>query len=636
MYSNFFKSFIYILITILFSACGGGGGGSTPAPSAPPVIPTVSSINVDFSLDGDYTQGTPSTVDTNTIYDLEYNANKINAQINAGSAYEDGWTAEGVKVAVLDSGIDTDHIDLNLDPNNIYSVQDYNLDAINGEDDDGHGTAVIGIIGATNNDSLVHGVAYDADLYSIKVLDDTGSTFESVLVHGLNLATSLGVKVTNISIGSEPPSTLSTAFVDDYRNALSNDNTLIFAAGNESGICQNDGTGCNTLAALPLTYTDLADSYNGAWIVVGAVDSNNEISSYSNQAGVLQDIFMVAPGGDFGDPITTTSNDGSISNFIGTSFAAPAVTGAFALISQKYPYLTGTDIRNILFASATDLGETGIDEVYGHGLLNIDGAMQPIGSMSIPVSNTISGTSLSLSSTSLSAPSSLSKSIANYDLIIIDNFNRPFNVGINSSINYYDETYSYHKSKIFESKNEKLFVLKNNNSLGIGYKDFKNRFSVLVDKTLMGIHSTGAFSIKNPNTFYFNYERYLKNGFSSYVSLSYANASNDTESLIYDISDIYGYGVGLFYENRDIKFSLNIPNTIFSGNLDMKLPINRDFDGNIIYENQKIDLSKDRYSLESSFKYEFLKNDNIVLNSFLNYNFTYQNYNISTNFKYLF
>ena len=75
------------------------------------------------------------------------------------------------------------------------------------------------------------------------------------------------------------------------------------------------------------------------------------------------------------DDIITTG-DGT-----GTSFAAPRVTGAAALVRHKFPNLTASQLKQVLLQTATDLGAEGVDEIYGHGKLNVQGALSPIGNV---------------------------------------------------------------------------------------------------------------------------------------------------------------------------------------------------------------------------------------------------------------
>lgn len=364
------------------------------APTTPEVV---TSPTDNTPLTGpDYTIGTPSIINANSVYSDGYYNTTPSSFSFIGAAHEQGWTGKGVNVAVIDSGVQLDHPEL-IDRN----ISAYSAVADNSTDDtSGHGTFVLGIIGASpllstdGTDTDLEGIAYDSNIFSIKASTD-GLMSASEFIQAVNLAESLDTKVTNISYGS----TLSkTSSIDDFdisgmteamRASLSSDNSLIFSAGNERGMCTSIGVGCNVFAYIPLKSTDLQNSYDGAIIIVGAVDSNGVITDYSNKAGVSAPYFMVAFGGSNDLQILGLAPASTTKLGTGTSYAAPAVTGAFALLAQKYPYLTGVEIRDILFSTATDLGAIGVDEIYGNGLLNMEKAVMPIGELSIVTPSTV-------------------------------------------------------------------------------------------------------------------------------------------------------------------------------------------------------------------------------------------------------
>ena len=162
----------------------------------------------------------------------------------------------------------------------------------------------------------------------------------------------------------------------------------MIAAGNDGTDCLPDASGslfrsCSMTAALPWVSgnSDLL-TQDGGWIVVGSVDLNNQISSFSNRAGVTKDHYLVAPG----ESIRTAGLNGGQNYYTGTSFAAPIVAGAMALMIQKWPNLKGKDVAQILFDTAQDLGAVGVDDIYGHGLIDLYAAFSPIGALGIPSS----------------------------------------------------------------------------------------------------------------------------------------------------------------------------------------------------------------------------------------------------------
>lgn len=247
-------------------------------------------------------------------------------------------------------------------------------------DDAGHGTSVGGVAGGvkqqlspsdTYDGYSIQGVAYNADIMSVRVI--MNNTAHSTIIHsGIDYAVANNARIMNISISGD---SWDPASYEHYKNAVAADTIMVVSAGNSGRDCNTtewtDSEHCQFPAAYPWLsgYEDIL-SGSGAWVVVGSVDKWNGISSFSNKAGIIKNNFLVA----YGEEILSPSiNDVQALNY-GTSFSAPAVSGAMALMAEKFPNLTGKEIAQIFFDSATDLGEPGCDDVYGHGLINIDAA----------------------------------------------------------------------------------------------------------------------------------------------------------------------------------------------------------------------------------------------------------------------
>jgi hypothetical protein len=111
------------------------------------------------------------------------------------------------------------------------------------------------------------------------------------------------------------------------------------------------------------------------WLNVVSVDSDNVISSFSNACGNTKAYCIAAPGSSIYSTVPTALNSSGYDTYNGTSMAAPHVSGAIAVMKEKWPNLTGAQIVDLIIGSATDLGDSGVDEVYGVGLLNMAGAM---------------------------------------------------------------------------------------------------------------------------------------------------------------------------------------------------------------------------------------------------------------------
>ncbi len=257
-------------------------------------------------------------------------------------------TGTGIKVAVLDTGIDVDHPDLIVTGG--YNAVD---PAASWDDDNGHGTHVAGIVAALKdtgeNTGAVTGVAPDASLYAVKVLSASGSGYVSDVVEGIYWAKDNGMQVINLSLGSTTDySTLHTAVDDVHAAGI----VVVAAAGNEGN---PPGKGDNML--YPARYSSV--------IAVGATNQADERPKWSSTG---PDLELVAPGVD----ILSTWNDGGYESKSGTSMASPHVAGTVALMLAANSTLTPNDVRAILQASADDLGATGWDSKYGHGLVDAE------------------------------------------------------------------------------------------------------------------------------------------------------------------------------------------------------------------------------------------------------------------------
>ena len=262
---------------------------------------------------------------------------------------------------------------------------------LGGYDNNGHGTAVASIIASVKNQEskedeyesgLSHGIAFNAEIVSIRVLSDLGMGSGSALTRGISYSEEKDVDIVNLSVGGKHWSEDSY----DIFSELINDNTVIVtAAGNSGDACTSldadDNDSCEFPAAYPWTedHESLLDGAGG-WIVVGAVNEFGELRYYSNKAGITKDNFLVANIDGIRVPFEKESVAESYGRdytwFSGTSASAPVVSGAVALLREKYPDMDGKEIAQILFDSATDLGEEGVDEIYGHGMVNIKAAFE--------------------------------------------------------------------------------------------------------------------------------------------------------------------------------------------------------------------------------------------------------------------
>ncbi|RMD62168.1 MAG: hypothetical protein D6826_08080, partial [Alphaproteobacteria bacterium] len=249
-------------------------------------------------------------------------------------------------------------------------------DDLAGTSNSGHGTHVAGIIAAEKNDTGVHGVAYEAEVVSIRVTradsDPLGPINQNDLADAIDYAVSTGVRIINLSLGASTTQ-IDQDLADAIGRAVNAGVVVVASAGNSS--LQSPGSPAN-FAVKP--------EAKGMLISVVATDDDNALASFSNRAGFVADFTVAAPGVG----ILSTKAGGDFELKDGTSMAAPMVSGALALVMDKFSDLSGQEAVNLLFSTATDLGEAGIDDVFGRGLIDLDRATLPQLALTINLDST--------------------------------------------------------------------------------------------------------------------------------------------------------------------------------------------------------------------------------------------------------
>ena len=242
-------------------------------------------------------------------------------RVNASAAWD--YTAgQGVKVAIVDTGMDYTHPDLAAHYKGGYNIVAGTADPM---DDQGHGTHVSGTIGAVRDGSGVVGVAPEADLYAVKVLDKNGSGQYSWIVAGIEWAIEHHMDVINMSLGGRSGT---DALAQVMKKAKEAGVTVICAAGNDSG---------------PVNYPA---KYPEA-IAISASSSADKLAYFSSKG---PEIVVIAPGVS----INSCKKGGGYTSMSGTSMASPHVAGLAALAIGAGAH--GPDaVRAALKAAATPL-----------------------------------------------------------------------------------------------------------------------------------------------------------------------------------------------------------------------------------------------------------------------------------------
>ena len=276
----------------------------------------------------------------------EWHVNKVNAQAAWDTAIGMG---NGVKIAILDSGVDPSHPDLVGNLIAGYNFMDGNS---NTSDTCGHGTAVAGTAAAvSNNSSGVAGIAGKAKIMSVKIAAYDNSAggcyaYYSTITSGINYAADNGARVINVSyVGIAA----SQAILSAAQYAKSK-GSLVFASAGNNG--RDEG----------LTPT-------AALVIVSATDENDNLPNWSSYGSFVT---ISAPGTN----IWTTNNGGGYGQWNGTSFSSPLTAGVASLMMSANLSLDNLTVESLLYSTSTDLGAPGRDVYFGYGRVNAAAAVQ--------------------------------------------------------------------------------------------------------------------------------------------------------------------------------------------------------------------------------------------------------------------
>lgn len=309
----------------------------------------------------------------------------LGMDINWQPGYEGSTVrGNGVTIALIDSGFTTTHPDLQdrlwrnssetadgVDNDNNGLVDDINgWNFVNSNsnftDQFGHGTQVAGVMMAKNDTVGIVGIASQAKIMPLKVLGSNGQGTSSDVIQAINYAVAEGAKVINMSLGGAFAD--SSALITACNNAVSNGVVVVAAAGNSN---------------VDISRYHFAPANIATVIAVGSVTNTGAKASFSNTGTALS---VVTPGVHI---VTTKSPSGSgnsssqvlpdgINNYIinsGTSFSSPMVAAAAALLLEKSPSLSVTQVRTQLQNTARDIGSRGKDTKFGYGLLDVGRAL---------------------------------------------------------------------------------------------------------------------------------------------------------------------------------------------------------------------------------------------------------------------
>jgi hypothetical protein len=334
-----------------------------------------------------------------------------------------GFGGAGAKVAVLDTGV----AGTAAAPGSSYSISNPTW----------HGTAVANLIGA---------VAPDSEIVARRITDGTNRFVSYSEIAGLigdavgrgaavvnnswGIATKIGghknVDAGDIRNKNDLIALVGREFLNSVADAArTNDVVFVWAAGNEGGAQSN------AISAIPLFYSEFQTDDGGYknFINVVAWDGGKGgIAEFSNHCGRTMHYCLTAPGANLVLEVFKNNDVETPADRVdsGTSFAAPIVSGAVAVLKSAHPFLTGGEISRLLFATARDLGAAGVDEVYGHGMLDLEAASRPFGELSV------GGAGLSVAHVSDGSVVGAAIARANPSMMFVDSFGRGFETKIAS------------------------------------------------------------------------------------------------------------------------------------------------------------------------------------------------------------
>lgn len=381
-----------VALVWVLGACGGGGGGSSVRPDPPP--PTGLGFTPNVVIDGALTQvNAPTASDQNPPASLPQYSQHLQV-IRAAGALGNGLTGQGVTIGFVDTGVNRNHPALSGRVSASFVNVDPATNNTGVDDVVGHGTVVAQIAAGRGIGNWGGGVAPGANIVSSRIINDTrpdddgsgegneiragqgyGDFFRSI--NG-QLA-GAGARIINNSWGGLywNDAALTTELASAYRDfVIGRGGLIVFANGNAGDVPALRANPSDN-AALPSLSAAAADLERG-WLTVAALDPDNPISltDYSQACGIAMNYCLAAPGNVvFIDPDARVG-DASYDLYRGggTSYAAPQVSGAAAVVWSAFPYFDNDLVRQTLLGTARDLGTPGVDAEFGWGLLDVSRA----------------------------------------------------------------------------------------------------------------------------------------------------------------------------------------------------------------------------------------------------------------------
>lgn len=490
------KILIASIFTPFLSGCGGGGGGVVVSP---PEIEEVIPL----------------------VYSMTSNSTQMDAEI-----WKQSYTGAGVSVAVLDTGLresgTTNPYNIGLVENlrhgidgggNLISLGDISTSTGN------HGDDMAQIIGSED-----YGMAVDATIHH-GVIADSGFTTTPSMVKGIEWALNNSSDIINLSFSyggvmapyNSTPNASLLPYEIEYKNIknqlILQDAVLVNSAG-------NDGTSTSDEVIVTASFADIVKTEAKQQVlIVGASYNNEELASFSNYAGSdtdVQDRFIVAPA-------ASNTADGFS---IGTSGAAANISGALALMKERWTTLGGRELSQILLDTADRTFLSYDVTLHGQGMVDMFAAFSPIGMASIPYN----GESLSPTAITMSLPTGFSE--ASISTAVLDSYHRDFTLQYTVPSKPYTSPVHEMTSFFTNDSPSKSFsyALTRNSNLSLSSPQPYSSLSGTGSIPLMGLQTITDKELSDTSLSYINYS-YQEKGVTAGVRVSLPKALLQTNHI---------------------------------------------------------------------------------------------------------
>ena len=614
------KTLIIFIISFFLYNCGGGGGGSGTSINYNSGPSSSGGTFLDSGTSATYNSTTASNHQAYDAYENARGTTQSSHQnpydiINAYKAYGYGFSGDGVQIAIMDSGYDTNHYTYTGKTVSTYGT--LTADNSNNDASDNHGNFVASIAAgyldtSYSGDVASHGVAYDADLHLASndqkgsetyypdqwanALDDASNAVVQNNSWGFtNRQYSSGTSYTSANLASYSTNdtglTANATSIDNYVTALNSfqdHGVIVFAVSNTSSYSEPD-----IQVAMPEIYSQLAE----AWINVVNVDitgsaGNESYSRKSAPCGSTAKYCVAADGTYISGALSHTSGTSwfSRAGSTGSSFAAPQVSGAVAILAEAFPSNTPAQWTDRLLASADNSMCTASGNVsfangithaycsdYGHGVIDIYAALRPITSSKMQESILV-GTN-----TETAAVHNLNKSNFGNGLIFGDSVSNSFK---GKKSYFHDALYGAFEynfdNHLVSEKPKRITSLENSfdeNKLTsfstvVDNSEKKLNYSFVVDENNYMVPEEGiSFSVSNNNynlNTSYNYPLDINLGYVSSDDIDrFNNNKNILLPYISSKDDSYNMSTNIF-KNKDSNISLGYMQTEEKFSLDKK------------------------------------------------------------------